>query len=587
MNKQNPQMFSSLKNLFEIISFRHRLQMIWLLPLMIVVGFAEVLNIGIVIPFIGVLISPDFLVGNEIYDKYFSKSELFKPDNIRFTLTLALITATILATLFKVVLIWLRTRLSFFIGGHISRKVFRNSLDQTFETFMYSKSSDLIAAMTVKADTIAQKVILPILTLLSGSVILIIFVIGLIYTMPSNLLIGGFTIILGYILVTLAVRRILMREGQAIANHISSLFHLAKESLDGFSEIKIYSLGKRQFRKFSFIDSTYRQSLTKNSFLSEFPKSIFESLIILGFAFYCYSLIGDGEDTTLVGYIPILGGLAYVAQKMIPVLQQVYNSWSTILASIPIVDDVVSIAKEKYPDIDLRDTFLDIEKDIDLEFKNVSYKTPQGMEILNNISLIVGKGEKIALVGESGSGKTTFLNLASLMLQPSEGEIYLNGNKINEKTRISSGTIGYAGQSAYVFNATVGENITLKEASDITKEDHKKVNNLLNRMSLLSDNKSTGIHSKTVLGPGGAQISGGEKQRISIARMMFCKSKINLFDESTSALDLESEDKILNELFSELSEATIIFVTHRDAPVNFCDRVITFDQGRIVKTEEF
>lgn len=571
----------------EIVPVQYSKLMLLLIPLMVIVGLAEVINIGIIIPYIGVLINPEFLVDNAIFNNYLADLDVFHPEKIRWTLTLILIFTTIGSTFLKVLLIWLRTKLSFSIGGYVSRRIFRNSLEQPFESFSNQNSSELIAAMTVKADTIAQKVILPILTFMSGLTILLIFLIGLVITMPTNLLIGCLGIILGYIGVTVLVRSVLIREGKTIAKHISSLFHLAKESLNGFAEIKIYSLGNRQFRRFSGIDTVYRSSLTKNSFLSEFPKSIFESLIILGFAFYCYSLIGDNNDSTLINFIPILGGLAYVAQKMIPVLQQVYNSWSTVLASIPIVDDVLEIATHEYKINKIDSSVVFDDKKLEMEFKGIGYCTPSGKRILNDISFSMTKGDNIALVGQSGSGKTTFFNIASLMLAPTEGEICIDGKIVRPGNNYKKGMIGYCGQSAYIFNATIAENITMKDLSEMTASDHDRVNDLLARVGLVDSNRHNKLDSKILLGSGGVQLSGGEKQRISIARMMFCKAKINFLDESTSALDTATEEMVLLELFKELKETTVLFITHKSLPLKFCNRVITFDNGNLIKTEDF
>jgi ABC-type bacteriocin/lantibiotic exporter with double-glycine peptidase domain len=206
-----------------------------------------------------------------------------------------------------------------------------------------------------------------------------------------------------------------------------------------------------------------------------------------------------------------------------------------------------------------------------LTLKNINFSYNK-KKILNNISLEINAGDSIAIVGRSGSGKSTLLDLLSGILVPSSGDIYLNNQKIKLNNFSWQKNIGYVTQSNILQDENIYQNISFGK-----KVNKTLINKILKRLNLEnfinSDNKS--------LGEKALKISGGQAQRISLARALYLKPEILLIDEGTSALDSATEKIIINFLYAQKGRITVIFVTHRRNILNKCDKVYEIKNNKI------
>lgn len=215
----------------------------------------------------------------------------------------------------------------------------------------------------------------------------------------------------------------------------------------------------------------------------------------------------------------------------------------------------------------------------DIEFKNVTFGYKPENLIYNNLNLQIKPGQVVGIVGESGGGKSTLLNLISKLYYINSGEVLIDGININEYSEESlRNTISYVNQYPYLFNDTIENNLKLS-------------NNNLTLNEIIEACKIANIHDyiistphgyNTVIGENGVQLSGGQRQRLSIARAILNKSKIALLDESTSALDNENQQKIKQSLKQFSENRTIIMVAHRLSTIIDSDRIIAFQNGKIV-----
>ena len=216
-----------------------------------------------------------------------------------------------------------------------------------------------------------------------------------------------------------------------------------------------------------------------------------------------------------------------------------------------------------------------------IEFKNVTFGYNENKTILKDVSFKIKPNERVAFVGKSGSGKTTFFNMLTRLYEKQSGEIYLDGNNIddlNEKTIRNNMSI--ITQSPYIFNFSIKENLLLAKEKATMKEIKKAC-----KLACIDDYiESLPDKYDTIVGENGVILSGGQKQRLAIARSLIQKTEIILFDEATSALDNETQSKIQEAINNLKGEYTILTIAHRLATVVDSDKIFVVDKGKIIAT---
>ena len=214
-----------------------------------------------------------------------------------------------------------------------------------------------------------------------------------------------------------------------------------------------------------------------------------------------------------------------------------------------------------------------------INLKNVSFNYDQ-VKVLNSINLQVFKNETLAIVGESGSGKTTLINLLSGLLIPSEGKLLIDDESIEEiDLHTYKERIGYIAQEAPIFNDTVFNNVTFWDEK--SPENYLRFEKALKRASIYDFVIGLANRENEFLGNNGINISGGQKQRLSIARELYKDVDFLFMDEATSALDGGTEAAIQNEIESLKGQYTIIIIAHRLATIKNADRIVLLDKGKI------
>ena len=221
-----------------------------------------------------------------------------------------------------------------------------------------------------------------------------------------------------------------------------------------------------------------------------------------------------------------------------------------------------------------------------IKLKNISFNYGTAKNIaVNNINIDITKGKSIGLIGKSGSGKSTLVDIIIGLLEPSTGEILIDDNNIGVKKISWQKQLGYVPQEVYLLDDTIRNNITF----GIEKEeiDEKLLSDVIEKSQLKNLINSLPNKLDTIIGDRGARLSGGEKQRIGIARALYNKPKVIVFDEATSALDIYNENKILKEIYENKKDKTLIIISHRNNTVKYCDLIYVMEDGKITDNGTF
>ena len=346
-----------------------------------------------------------------------------------------------------------------------------------------------------------------------------------------------------------------------------------EQNTSGFSLIKLYNEQKNQKAKFSRInEQTYKADINTGVVIYQMDmvsNSLYAACYIIGF---CVGLILIAKGMLTIGELT-----AYIACINI-VISEIVNSIEPLITGI----SNFKIASRRY------NYFFGLEKykkegkkleNIDkIEIKNLSYSYEvDGKLAIENINMTINRGDKIGIVGKVGSGKTTLMNIIAGFYEIPNNTIYINGLDINEYSRESIfENIGYSMQKNIIIDDTIKNNIDIINNSTNTKiEEISKKANILEDINMMQDGFETKI------GENGVKVSGGQKQRIQIARNLLNIRKVNIFDDTLSALDSETENKVIKEIEKQVGENTFILISNKISMMEKMDKVYLLVDGKI------
>ena len=346
-----------------------------------------------------------------------------------------------------------------------------------------------------------------------------------------------------------------------------------EQNTSGFSLIKLYNEQKNQKAKFSRInEQTYKADINTGVVIYQMDmvsNSLYAACYIIGF---CVGLILITKGMLTIGELT-----AYIACINIAI-SEIVNSIEPLITGI----SNFKIASRRY------NYFFGLEKykkegkqleNIDkIEIKNLSYSYEvDGKLAIENINMTINKGDKIGIVGKVGSGKTTLMNIIAGFYEIPNNTIYINGLDINEYSRESIfENIGYSMQKNIIIDDTIKNNIDIINNSTNTKiEEISKKANILEDINMMQDGFETKI------GENGVKVSGGQKQRIQIARNLLNIRKVNIFDDTLSALDSETENKVIKEIEKQVGENTFILISNKISMMEKMDKVYLLVDGKI------
>ncbi len=304
-----------------------------------------------------------------------------------------------------------------------------------------------------------------------------------------------------------------------------------------------------------------------------------ESLGIVMIAVISYTLSANSDGTSLI--LPTMGALALGAQRLLPLLQQMYGNWSVIKGSQAELVDVLN----------LLDSSIDISNNNDpsqvyfqnsISINDVSFRHKgDDIYILKNINLVIEKGTSLGIVGATGSGKSTLMDLLMRLIDPCEGMISVDNQNITEKFKKAwQRNIAHVPQDIFLIDATIMENIAFGVPKD--QIDIDRVKEAASRAEIASYIENTPLKYGAIVGEGGVKLSGGQKQRIGIARALYKNANVLFLDEATSALDNQTEKEVIKSLESTNNNLTLIMIAHRISTLQYCDNIVKLDKGSIV-----
>jgi len=469
-------------------------------------------------------------------------------------------------------------RVSFGIGSDLSCLIVDKMFRTNFSSLVLQNSGDIVSAISFKVNIVIGSLIIPTVRIFV-SILMLFMLLFVMYLISSQTI--AYIIFFGLIIYVLMVI-IFKPKLRKISNEISLNSNLVIRNLqESFSSIRdIIMHNHREFylEKYEKSDRRFRESIANNQIIGGMPKIIIEGLLLLFVAVFAYYQTYQGKDIYI--YIPIIGTMVVAAQKTLPLFQQLYLSWSQLAGGEESIRDVSNFLKDHKNKFLVNGNCKSSRFD-KLTLSNIHYSyIGSKTKSLDGISIEINKNDFVAISGPTGSGKSTLVDIIMGLIIPDEGELKLNNIKLSEENiSCIRGMVAHVPQSINLLDATIIENIAFGHAKeDISLERVKfciKIACLEDFVMKLSEGLETRV------GERGALLSGGQIQRIGIARALYADRDILVLDEATSALDQQTEKRLLDSLESLPDKKTIIAITHGGNIIQYANKKLEMHEGAI------
>lgn len=563
------------------ISRRRRLQVLGAVLLSVLASFAEVLSLGALMPFLGALLNPEKVFASATLGPLVRHLGITDADRLLLTLTVAFTLSVIASALVRICLMYTQSHIAQAITHELGVTVYRKILSLPYVEHTRVNSADRFTMITHKVPALVVQVFTPVLVIVNSAILIAIVFVALVAVNPF----AGVGVVAGfgclYLGIAVAVRGALARNAVEISRSASLVVKTLNEGLGGVRDVILDSAQEAYAGKYRQIDWPLRRSNIQVSVIGASPRIIVESIGIVAMAGVAYFFGRTSSD--FASLIPVIAAFALGAQRLLPMLQQAYQSWASIRSAMPAASEALDELEREAGPAAFSDSVVPLSFLRQVELRNVAYRySAESRDVLAGVSLTIPRGGSLGIVGVTGSGKSTLLDILMGLLEPTGGELLVDGVPVR---RCNAGCwqahIAHVPQNLFLADLTVAENIAFGVA--LPEIDMGRVRQAARMAQIADAIESWPGQYLTRVGERGMQLSGGQRQRLGIARALYRNAAVIVLDEATSALDSATEEAVMSELWRTRPETTFIMVAHRVSTLRNCDRIAVVEGGVIAR----
>ena len=487
---------------------------------------------------------------------------------------------------------WLESLLTAEIWSDLVNKVYRNLMLQRYEFFVLNRKALLSERFNRILSRVTGTVITPMIAISASFVSVTALILGVGLMLGSTSL---FVFILLFVAYALSSRiitpylRLALRQKIRYSRRLKLIF---SESMRSIRDVQLYSSHEYFVNRFSGSGVLAKRSDRLSKLLPAVPRFVIEPagitiLFVVGLA----PAISSGDADRLREALPELATVLVVLLRITSPLQTVFSNVNKLRGGLPEVKDALELLRMRPNRLSLGDPGVPSSDGvmpnrlIELSGVNFSYQESDRL-ILENVSLSIPVGSRIALVGSTGSGKTTIAHLLLGLYTPSTGGLLLDGVPVSaEEMPAWQANCAFVPQNIRLLDASVRENVAFCEDPDSIDDNEVWAALEAAQFSEFAAQMPYGLY--TICGEDGIKLSGGQCQRLALARAFYRKAKLMVLDEATSALDNKTEHDVMQALDLIGRRCTMVVIAHRLSTVKKCDRIFEISQGRIVASGDF
>jgi len=332
-------------------------------------------------------------------------------------------------------------------------------------------------------------------------------------------------------------------------------------------------------------DLALRRAQGKNVFMSSSPRFAVEALGMVFIAVLAYEF--TLQEDAFEKVIPVLGVLALGAQRLLPVLQLIYGSFSTMQGSKASVHDALELLEQPLPGYIDQPIAQPMPFNYHIRLKQLGFRySPQTPYVLKQLNLTIVKGSRVGFIGTTGSGKSTLLDIVMGLLQPSDGTLEIDNQTVTlGNHRAWQAHIAHVPQAIFLADSSIEENIAFGVPED--QIDSQRVRHAAQQSQIAESIESWPKQYQTFVGERGIRLSGGQRQRLGIARALYKQADVIILDEVTSALDNETEQSVMQAIEGLSEDITLLIIAHRLTTLKNCTQIVELGDSGIKRTGSY
>lgn len=464
------------------------------------------------------------------------------------------------------------------IKKEISNKIYFNKFKEDYLETKKNNSSNFVNIISSEVNLFSNYVIEPIINSVNEIILILLGILFLVYIDPKIIIVTTLFFLLYLIFYKLIIKSKIIRLSQIRKDTQTKIVQHTQETASLIKEILIFKKESIFIDKFQEINQKFTFSNLEFHLLQSIPKIWIEFLIIILITLIVFLLKYNNYPKSDI--IVVMSVLSVFSFKLFPGLNRLINHFQAIRFGLPsiesIYNDIKPYSNETY------EKFINFSFDDKILIDNVSYTYPERFRsILSNVNLLIKKGKFINIVGESGSGKSTLIDLLMGIIKPSAGDIKSDEMSIYLDLQKWFSYIGYVPQTVNLLDDNFIVNISMCFSYDLVN--FRKIEDSISKAGLKDFIYSLPNGLYTNLGENGRMISGGQKQRLGIARALYHNSKLIILDEPTSSLDSLNAHEIMATLKRLTPLYTIIMITHNFELNQYADDVYLLHDGSLTK----
>lgn len=573
-------MLQNYRLVWGLLNAKERRQFVALVLLTILMSAFEVTGVAAILPFLSLIGDPGMIETNPFIAWFARTTGLSDPMHVTVAFGLVVLVLLVLGMAVRAWGTYAQVKFSMMRAYTIATRLLRAYLRQPYVWFLSQNTAEFGQSLLSEVDMVVRQCILPAVLLISSFTITACIAVVLFVAEPAVAL--GTTLLLMsvYLVVFSVTRKRLDRIGRERIAFNKDRFQTVQEIGGGIKEIKVMGLEGVAMDRFHTPAYGMARTQSLANILGKLPRFALEAVIYGGFISMILVMLAlNGRQIT--DLLPLFGLLGMASMKLFPALQQIYAQLSVIRFSAPALiklhESTTTLTMPPLPPagdpIHLKDR---------LELRDLSFAYPEAeTPTLNGISTVIPARSTVGIVGGTGAGKTTMVDIILALLQPSSGELVVDGQVItHERRRDWQKTLGYVPQSIFLMDDTVAANIAYGIAADqIDMAAVEQAARTANLHDFIMENLPDGYATR--VGERGVRLSGGQRQRIGIARALYFDPDLLVLDEATSALDNLTEKAVMEAVHNLGGAKTVIMIAHRLSTVQGCDKILLMEKGRI------